>query len=97
MILLLRPTRYLCFAMSPFFLLISKLRTRCSRQHFVVIVSQPIAPTAALYGPRLSVMAPNQLYTTNSTAAMVVAADSADGNMDKKSLKGKINRESATR
>lgn len=96
MILLLRPTRYLCFAMSPFFLLISKLRTRCSRQHFVLIVSLPIAPTAALYGPRLSVMAPNQLYTTYSTAAMVVAADSADG-MDKKSLKGKINRESATR
>ena len=78
--------------MSPFFLLISKLRTRCSRPHFVAIV-----PTAALYSPRLSVMAPNQLYTTYSTAAMVVAADSADGNMDKKSLKGKINRESATR
>lgn len=31
------------------------------------------------------------------TAAMVVAVDSTDGNMEKKSLKGKINRESATR
>jgi hypothetical protein len=45
----------------------------------------------------LSVTAPNQLYTIHFTAAMVVAADSTDGNMDKKSLKGKINRESATR